>query len=78
MPNTHKPRVPIRGEVLGSKPVCATSKCCDRGRLGLQVVELFQQAFDIFVHAMPIAARSCIKSCDFSFLTLMMSVMYAP
>src|SRR5271156_5660386 len=35
MRNTHKPRVPIRGELLGSKQVRATSKCYDRRRLGL-------------------------------------------
>jgi hypothetical protein len=52
MRNTHKPRVPIRGEVLGSKQVCAASKCYDCGRLGLQVVELFQQEFDTFGHDM--------------------------
>ena len=57
MRNTHKPRVPIRGEVLGSKQVCATSKCYDCGRLGLQVVELFQQAFDTFGHDMLICGQ---------------------
>jgi hypothetical protein len=50
MRHTHKPRVPIRGEVLGSMQVCATSKCYNRGRLGVQVVELVQQAFDTFGH----------------------------
>ena len=57
MPNTHKPRVPVRGEVLGSKPVCATSKCYDCGRLGLQVVELLQQASDTFSHDMLICGQ---------------------
>jgi hypothetical protein len=58
MRNTHKPRVPTRREVPGSKQVCATSERYDRGRLGLQVVELLQQAFDTFGHDIRIRGQA--------------------